>query len=370
MEGDGLGNDQVGRVKHLGQLAMVFRHRHGNWADFGNFLKLVFSSDQQEGTRAALVPALVNCRHNPGGKNWAVLEEASVNPGAYPMFDHERYSRPCISVGVFDDKKNPGLVVADLCNKARRFLSSIGKGDLERGREQDFDVGLLLPSSPRISPGSSQATDSLGAIDPRNVVDGLRTPAGDEAFDGDEVFDDEDVLEELEQLLGGVEEGAAADVRGHLLPLGASGSQETRGVGGHLLSQVTISTVAGQDDSQDSAPQLGRRATTKMRAATLAYLWGFADDPQRLREEFRRLRHNPELQVLHLCGCGICYTSEETGNRVLGCVEWSHLRLGSEFENRQHKHWHNCMIYAQPDQYASLCNAAHGSEGGYGIGLL
>lgn len=103
-----------------------------------------------------------------------------------------------------------------------------------------------------------------------------------------------------------------------------------------------------------------------MRAATLGYLWNFADNPQQLRTEFRRLRSDRTLYVLHLCGCGICYETS-SGVRVKGCVERSHLKLGSHEENERHKLYHQMLSFAQVSDYANAVAIIHRSLDGDGI---
>lgn len=336
-------NEPVGRSKHLGQLALVFKHRHGTWADFGQFLKHIFSDSPTAGEVIG-VPKMVKpkCRHNSGGKHYEILKDCEKNPQKYPMFAHERYTCRCVSIGAFEDKKNPGLVVADMCNKAKDFLSSIGKGDPNEATGRDFEFEPAT-SSPLTSPGHSQVPDSQGSIDLGNIVDGPRVPGG-ESFDGDDLFADEDVLVELQPLLGEVNE-----------------------VGSRPQTASSIETLSGFGDSQDSVLQLTGRSSTKIRAATLGYLWGFADRPTELREEFRKLRRNPDLQVLHLCGCGICYTNAVTGERVPGCCERSHLKLGLAVENGRHTNHHLMMSLAVDDDYPQLCGIVHRAVDGDGL---
>jgi hypothetical protein len=106
-----------------------------------------------------------------------------------------------------------------------------------------------------------------------------------------------------------------------------------------------ITSSDGEFDPADASIRVGqggRRTSTKVRAATLGYLWGFSRDPDRLREETRRLRDERDQQVLHLCGCGIPFNNSD-GVLVPGCCEWSHLRLGTAEENGLHKSYHTVM---------------------------
>lgn len=339
--GVGIG-ELEGRDRHLGELALVFRHRGGTWGDFGRFLKFLFED--------SLPVSSIACRHNSGGKHYETLVASSNQPDEYPMFAHERYSRPCISTGAFEEKKNPGLVVTDLCNKAARFLLSIGKGDAGGTAGRDFDFEPAAVSSPIEPPGESQTTDSQGSIDAGNIVDGprdLSLAETEEEFDGDDMFDEEDVQELLEQML------AAAPSNSAQLPGPAR----------------TISADISEGPSEDSVLQYTGRSTTKMRAATLGYLWGFADRPAELREQFRRLRTDRSLAVLHLCGCGICYKAE-SGARVPGCVEHSHLRLGSLEENSSHRNFHAMINFARDGDYAQQCAIIHRVDNGHGDGVF
>ena len=131
------GSRQSGRWRHLGQLGLVFKHRHGTWADFGRFLEHLFSERPSEGGGVVPPRVVLQCRHNTGSQ-YEVLKSCSERPQKYPMFAHERYSRPCISIGTFEPKKNPGLVNADVCRKAQEFLIGIGKGDPAEATGRDF----------------------------------------------------------------------------------------------------------------------------------------------------------------------------------------------------------------------------------------
>jgi len=107
----------------------------------------------------------------------------------------------------------------------------------------------------------------------------------------------------------------------------------------------------------------GTRSSTKVRAATLGYLRGFSLDPDRLREETRRLTLNRDLQVLHLCGCGIPFHNPE-GTLVPGCCEWSHLKLGTAEENGRHKSYHIVMGMTVAEDYPALCGIVHKGQDG------
>jgi hypothetical protein len=128
-------------------------------------------------------------------------------------------------------------------------------------------------------------------------------------------------------------------------------------------SQQTVSTLS--DVGTCSSPIPGPRRSTKMRVATLAYLWKFADHPRQLRDEFRRLRTDHDLQVLHLCGCGLC--KEENGTRVSGCVERTHLILGTAVMNGHHRTFHETLALCQVSDYTDLCRIFHNTQAGLGV---
>jgi len=315
----------VGRSKHLARLATVFRHRHGTWADFGGFLKDYFERSAQE----------IPCRHNHRGRHHGILLE-SQDESDPPVFDHERYSRACVAVGTFDPDKNSGIVVADLCVQAARFLTSIGKGDPEdaTGRDRDYNP----PPDPPSSSNPSEHTDSYGAVDLANVMafrnrvsvvdDGGEVSDEDTSYSGDSVFEGEGVLEQLDELA----------------PEPGPESQ-----GGLSVETIEVLSDAGSVDTITD-----RRSSTKIRAATLGYLRGFADNPVRLRTEFRRLRGDDSLWVLHLCGCGLCIVADG-GQRSRGCCEWSHLTLGSSVANAHHRTYHEVMSHTRVEDYPALC---------------
>lgn len=75
----------------------------------------------------------------------------------------------------------------------------------------------------------------------------------------------------------------------------------------------------------------GPRTSTGIRV--LGYLAQFRYDPAVLAIHYRLLRDSP-APLLHLCGCGICNDGQK------GCIEPSHLRLGTQEENLNHTHWH------------------------------
>lgn len=118
----------VGRSRHLGELALIFKHRHAKWYDFADFLRDEFKDATVAGPLADATPSgltQIACRHNSGGRNHAVLSAAKS--GVFrSCFDDIRYERPCVTLGSYDENKNPGLVVHDLCVRAARFLAQRG----------------------------------------------------------------------------------------------------------------------------------------------------------------------------------------------------------------------------------------------------
>ncbi|KAI2778470.1 hypothetical protein F4815DRAFT_447187 [Daldinia loculata] len=344
-----------GRKKHLGQLAKVFHNRHGTWSDFGQFLKVIFGEASESTIGAAItsrlqggVPLLkeIDCRHNPpSGRHSNFLQadsQALSSIGFNPLVSHERYHRPCVTMGSFDKDKNPGLVTHDLCIKALRFLRSIGKGDPgdATGRDRTYDDELNPTSSPLTT--VSTVAESYSSIQSSNVLD--RTGPRDTkrvrlSGMGDESFEDSDV----EEVFLNIAKELGDDVAGD--------------------------TVAEDPtDSEDSLYRDGQlRRSTKMRVATLAYLCNFADQPDLLRREFRRLREDPELYVLHLCGCGLCLGKSDSGIRIGGCCEKTHLKLGSAVENSRHRTFHETIRLAVDDDYPTLVGIVHRSVGGDGV---
>ena len=341
-----------GRYKHLGQLGLIFYHRHGTWEDFGQFLKGFFSEPMSAG-EVPRPPTLtpVVCRHTPGGRHYL---GNTMSPKEQSVFAEPRYHRPCVTAGAYDPQKNPGLIVDDVCKKAEAFLRSIGKGE-KRKDGSDRDCRYDPRSESEFGePGSSQVPDSEGSIDVSNIIDSSReivsptvniSQGSDPNLDDDLFFENEDVLVELDAI--------CADV--------AEGIQETHSMG----------TPSGYHGSDDSVIQSATRSTTKIRAATLAYLWQFADHPLQLRDEFRRVRRNPGLYVLHLCGCGLCW--ERGGVKYSGCVEKTHLRLGTADENLTHRAFHTVISLATREQYADTVRTVQSlakGEAPYGAGVF
>jgi hypothetical protein len=339
-------SENTGRRKHLGELALVFRHRHGTWADFGHFLRALFRDTSEQPLEGAPVMRDCGCRHTSGGVHYPVLQAVAANPLLYPMFDNERYTRPCISIGAFEDKKNPGLVMDDVCQKASKFLKSIGKGDPDEPSGRDFGyVPLDDENEPDFVAVDSQLMEGISSS---NIVTsirerGLPVTLDDGEFE-DSLFEDEDVLTEINTLIEAIDGDLS------------------------FSNEGTMETPSGYSESQDSVIQSGTRTSTKIRAATLGYLWQFATQPSKLREQFRVLRNDPSMHVLHLCGCGICY-KRDGGVRVYGCVEKMHLKLGTADLNSVHTAYHQILSFSGASNYARMCEANH-ANGPTGEGVF
>lgn len=339
-----------GRSKHLAELAKIFQHRHGTWRDFGHFLNVLFG----EGTPYELMGLTLprrqtSCRHNSGGAHHGMLTmDRRLPPGA-PELQNVMHPQECKAFGSFDPNKNPGLVVTDLCQRAVRFLAVLGRGDEDEQFGRDFQFIQPLPdSSPMSTPGLSAVTDNLSAIESSLMLDGELRPRREQtrreeglssihggSYDGDSLFEDSDVEEDLNDMMRAEEE------------------------------TLDGASITSHDDSV--VRRAGPRQSTKMRGATLAYLWKFADSPVQLRDEFRRLRTDPSLYVLHLCGCGLCVTVAPGGVRSFGCCERSHLTLGNHVVNGHHRSYHEVLQLCPPTDYRTLRECIQRGVDGEGI---
>lgn len=289
----------------------------------------------------------MRCRHTLGGRHHQFLTAALASPVDSVVFNHERYTRPCVSHGSYDAGKNGGLVVHDLCVRAAAFLRSIGRGDIRQstGRDFDYDPSLNLASSSPLG-GESELSDDSQMMDLSEDItitaSTLITSDDPSEYDDDGFFEDEDVQQEMAALEADLLEPPSTEA----------------------------GTVSASDmpSSQDSVEQWSaRRSSTKMRAATLGYLWNFADDWRQLRIEFRRLRSDRNAQVLHLCGCGLCFLEQPGDRRVVGCAERSHLTLGLAGTNDHHKTYHMTLGLTQPSDYVGLVRAIHVGTDGAGL---
>jgi hypothetical protein len=341
------GEPELGRRKHLGRLAHVFYRRGATWGDFGGFLQSFFAGNLHRKRGDNPLFHEQKCRHNVSGRHHETLQDSVGNPDLYPMFNHERYSRACLSFGKGDADKNAGFVVSDTCQKARTYLESIGKGEVVCGLGEDSDYEddqdeesssdesdrYLDPQSSDY--GSSQVTDDF----PASEAEMLSVAPGDSGSDNDSDLSELEVTIDDWDDPDAEETGEDVDI-----------SMLTE----FPSSQVTVD-LPGADGRV-------RRTSTKVRAATLGYLWGFVHQPTALRDAFRTLR-TTELLVLHLCGCGMKHVNSD-GEICPGCMEWSHLKLGTAVENGRHKIWHQAMSLTREEDYSDLCGIVHRGQDG------
>jgi len=109
--------------------------------------------------------------------------------------------------------------------------------------------------------------------------------------------------------------------------------------------------------------QSGRQSSTKMRVATLAMLKQWTDDPTGMFKTMFSWLRNQDDSVLHLCGCGTKFTNSN-GETCSGCVEPSHLMLGSPDLNRTHLVFHKAMQACDVDDYLAQVGIAHRARPG------
>lgn len=97
--------------------------------------------------------------------------------------------------------------------------------------------------------------------------------------------------------------------------------------------------VAEADSDPVRASSVGpvsgqQRASTGVRAYIFTYLWHISKrDESAFNTAIQQLCEANRV-VLHLCGCGL-----PVGG-INGCTEPTHLRLGTDAENREHTHQH------------------------------
>lgn len=337
--------DATGRRKHLGRIAPIFYHRGATWGDFGCFLENFFRGNLHVKKTGTVYFHEQKCRHNASGCHHALLQSSRELPDQYPMFNHERYTRPCLSFGKGEEGKNMGFVVSDVCTRARKFLESIGKGvmmcDLVHDEDYDQDVADEFDSQSSWI-GTSEVDEELPPLE----GDIVPSRTGDVLSSDDDFGPFPLSLEDLEELL---EEEADPEPEGDI-----------------LMSE--ISDYPSSVTSTDPVDYQGKvkRSSTKVRAATLGYLWGFWSDPAGLCKAFRTLRRGTD-SILHLCGCGMFYRNQD-GVICPGCCEPSHLKLGTLEENRRHETWHKAMGMARIEDYPALCDIIH--RGQYGDDLF
>ncbi|KAK9350385.1 hypothetical protein V1523DRAFT_429097 [Lipomyces doorenjongii] len=102
------------------------------------------------------------------------------------------------------------------------------------------------------------------------------------------------------------------------------------------------------DNYPSSLPDGKSRLSTKARVIVLSYLFRYSDDDSSFKRAYKELEQSG-LELLHLCGCGICSSSQR------GCVTPSHLMLGSRLLNEDHKSVHFVLRLAtSADEYRNL----------------
>ena len=95
-------------------------------------------------------------------------------------------------------------------------------------------------------------------------------------------------------------------------------------------------------------PEGGRSVSTGMRAYVLSYLWDRATSVASFTSALEQLCDDDKetaVDVLHLCGCGLPGSDSVMATPGYathgGCVEPTHLILGSASENRDHRAFHH-----------------------------
>jgi hypothetical protein len=348
------GEDFVGRKKHLGSLLLPFYHRGATWGDFGRFLEVFFRGDLHVRKGGHLLFHEQKCRHNSGGKHFSALDNSRKFPQEYPMFNAVRYTRPCISFGKGEVGKNPGFIVFDTVLKAKAFLESINKGEKIENSAQDTGSSYGSDDQDDLSEMSTEdEEDMLDYVDSGEVRDLSNDLLG--------IADSDSQDTDYGSVI------AAEDLEAIMKPFAESEERASR-AHPSLEADPPIQSQEGDFRPQDVSFSKGpgnSRSSTKVRAATLAYLRGFSREPSRLREETRRLCEDSTLCVLHLCGCGMPF--EHNGTLVPGCCEWSHLKLGTLEENGRHKTWHTAMGMSDAADYPALCDIVHRGKDGDGL---
>ncbi|KAK4934346.1 hypothetical protein LTR10_024362 [Elasticomyces elasticus] len=316
----------------------------------------------------------MKCRHGPGGRHHGVLQGLPAGGLCDSVLNPEHWRRPCVGWGKGDDNKSPGIVVYDLCSKAVQWLNSVGKGVKVRGQlvhSRSISTGSTPDSWPdpefldeqrRVlretlsSPSipSDELAGLLAEVDPQSQPDPALT---DEEFP--DMFTPEEYLEMEAEILGNPQETvevAAQALDTAVQDVGDSGPPDSDG--NVPMSDFEFAT------SSDIGTQLGTRVSTKMRVATLAILQKCSGDPLgAFKDMFNRLRNRDEA-VLHLCGCGIKFINLENGEACSGCVEGSHLMLGSSETNQVHLIFHKAMGACDVGDYVAQAQIAHRSQPG------
>jgi hypothetical protein len=119
-----------------------------------------------------------------------------------------------------------------------------------------------------------------------------------------------------------------------------------------------------------SSPQ-GPAVRTGMRVHHLTYLLGVWERAERaerafaLRTAAMELEGREDIEILHLCGCGLCLNN---ATKADGCVEPSHLRAGDKAENGLHTQYHSVLRQTSSANYRLVRRAIRDDcQGGFGL---
>ena len=119
-----------------------------------------------------------------------------------------------------------------------------------------------------------------------------------------------------------------------------------------------------------SSPQ-GPAVRTGMRVHHLTYLLGVweragrAERAYALRVAAMELEGSADIEILHLCGCGLCLNNVDKND---GCVEPSHLRAGDKTENGLHTQYHSVLRQTSTANYRLVRSAIRDDcRGGFGL---
>ncbi|KAK7532046.1 hypothetical protein J3D65DRAFT_606020 [Phyllosticta citribraziliensis] len=124
----------------------------------------------------------------------------------------------------------------------------------------------------------------------------------------------------------------------------------------HASTTGYLSSFQGERATTDARKM---PPSTKLRVHTLAVLAN-AKDPIELRKWVLWLIRDNKAYVLHLCGCGV-KGEYDTGD---GCVQPSHLRIGSKEDNDQHRYFHMTLRSLNPGKRASFLDLKRDSSVG------
>lgn len=374
--------ERVGRSKHLARLAFIFYRRGASWKDFARFIDALFSEDGLPWKRG-WPGHTMKCRHNPGGIHHEVLQRTPAGEIGDSMFNPEHYKRPCLGWGKGDDNKSPGIVVHDLCNQARAWLRRNGKGVIVRGRmtrsrsqssassdtdswprdleKQQQILRDVLPdfSSDELAEliADSAMAEQLAGLSPHQSAAAVTDEMSEEF---ETMFSDAELLEIEAALLLSAQADTSAEMATHE----DNGTQTVLAIARDGDSDVPMSNLEFATSSDPGTQvESGRQSSTKMRVATLAMLKQWTDDPRGMFRDMFSLLRNSDDSVLHLCGCGIKFTNSN-GENCSGCVEPSHLMLGTPDLNRTHLIFHKAMQACDVDDYLAQVGIAHRARAG------